>query len=298
LEATYAAFKNRVDLIRRRTTCECKACRAIPTLDLKFIAHYGRYIVQNVAGINELVGSDVNLVHRLLKNHVSEATEWRAYGLFSEACLLQMCVWPEAMHMQVETYEHLGEVKTYSLNLHERYKAMLAARRVFLTAEEADVVLSVKIPAPPAVVWSWLNDPLKRSQWMEGATWSAEGRPGGRTAAGARNHCDHGRSVSREDIVDWRPFDYYTSEMTPNPKWATRIVMTYHLAPAAGGSTDLDVHVLLRIPSLPRWLTRPLCRIMARLLRMQKDQDALARLVAEEARGEREGKTSPMLATV
>src|SRR6185436_5021763 len=64
IEATYIAFRDLVENMRRRTTCQCNACRAIPTLDLKFLTHHGDYIVQHVAGIKELVGSDVNLVHR------------------------------------------------------------------------------------------------------------------------------------------------------------------------------------------------------------------------------------------
>jgi len=39
--------------------------------------------VQNIGGRPELAGSDVNLAHRLLKNHVSEQTGWSAYALFS-----------------------------------------------------------------------------------------------------------------------------------------------------------------------------------------------------------------------
>src|SRR3990172_11805920 len=46
IEATYVAFRDRREAVRRRTTCDCNACRAIPTLDLKFIAHHGDYIAQ------------------------------------------------------------------------------------------------------------------------------------------------------------------------------------------------------------------------------------------------------------
>ena len=56
IEATYVAFRDGVEAARRRTTCECNACRAIPSLDLKFLLHHGDYILQNVSGIAELVG--------------------------------------------------------------------------------------------------------------------------------------------------------------------------------------------------------------------------------------------------
>jgi len=87
VEATYVAFRDRQGAVRRHTTCECNACRAIPALDLKFITHYGSYIVQTISGIHELVGSDVNLVHRLLKNHIAESTGWHAYALFTAPAL-------------------------------------------------------------------------------------------------------------------------------------------------------------------------------------------------------------------
>jgi hypothetical protein len=54
IESTYVAFRDRREAVNRRTTCTCKACRSIPMLDLKFFAHHGDYVVQNVAGIHEL----------------------------------------------------------------------------------------------------------------------------------------------------------------------------------------------------------------------------------------------------
>src|SRR5687768_15675330 len=35
VESTYAAFKDRLETLRRRTTCTCHACRSVNTLDLK-----------------------------------------------------------------------------------------------------------------------------------------------------------------------------------------------------------------------------------------------------------------------
>jgi hypothetical protein len=41
-------------------------------LDLKFVCHYGEFIKQKMSGRDELAGRDVILVHRLLKNGVSQ----------------------------------------------------------------------------------------------------------------------------------------------------------------------------------------------------------------------------------
>ncbi len=204
IESTYVAFRDRREAVRRRTTCECKACRSIPALDLKFMAHHGDYIVQQVSGINELVGSDVNLVHRLMKNHISEATGWKAYALFTDEGLEHMGVRPAGMHEQTEAYEHLGEVKTFSLNLQPRYAELTQARRVFVTPEEAYIAFTQDFPVPPPVVWMWMNDPYKRAQYTfeQGLRFESVVRPGGRTAMGAqplhaRQEGRHGRNRPR-----------------------------------------------------------------------------------------------------
>jgi uncharacterized protein YndB with AHSA1/START domain len=264
VETTYAAFRDRVEGVRRRTTCTCNACRAIPNLDLKFILHHGEYMQQSIAGIHELVGSDVNLVHRLLKNHVGEATGWKAYALITNPALerLGLPCDRNLLYVASETYEHLGEVDTYSLNLTERYQARVAARRVVLERADADAVLSEELEAPPAVVWDWLNDPHRRAQWMIGTTWTALDRPGGRTGAGAKNHCAHGKNESsRENILDWKPFEYFTSDQVDNTPLVTR--MMYQLEPVDGGRrTRLTVLMRFDMKHMPRLVLRQMCRKM------------------------------------
>lgn len=262
IEATYVAFRDLVENMRRRTTCQCNACRAIPGLDLKFLAHHGDYIVQNVAGIKELVGSDVNLIHRLLKNHVNEATGWRAYALFTEAGLKQVAVTSEGMHPQREAYEHLGEVQTYSVDLRKRYQELVEGRRVFLARDEADVTVTHDFSVPPPVVWDWINDPEKRSQWSPGRHWQASLRPGGRTGAGGRNHCAHGKEARIEDILDWRPFDYVTFRAYETDAPQMILTQTVELEPTDNGKgTRLQTHMKMQAP-FPPWFSRLMIRIM------------------------------------
>ncbi|HLN07871.1 MAG TPA: DUF2652 domain-containing protein [Xanthobacteraceae bacterium] len=42
IESAYFTFRRRQRDIKQASICECDACRLIPTLDLKFIAHYGQ----------------------------------------------------------------------------------------------------------------------------------------------------------------------------------------------------------------------------------------------------------------
>jgi len=273
MESTYLDFRDRVEGIHRRTTCQCNACKLIPSLDLKFITHFGGYLLQNVSGIRELVGSDVNLVHRLLKNHVSESTGWEAYALFTEPAITQMNMKLENLHEQVESYEHLGEVKTFNMDLHERYTKLKEAQRVFISPEEADWASTRMITAPPYVVWDWMNDIQKRLLWETLHEVHPLLRPGGRMGTGAQNHCAHGKNVFIETIVDWRPFKTFTIDTGSS-------LMSRDLEDH-GEKTLMNIYMKMKW-QMPRWLTRPLVGLMLRIGRVDQQFDTLVRLVEEE----------------
>lgn len=261
IESTYVAFRDRRDIATRRTTCECRACRAIPTLDLKFLIHYGDYFIQDIAGIKELVGSDVNLIHRLLKNHISENTGWRAYALFSEGSLERLSIHPDGLHQQSESYEHLGEVKTYSIDLNARYKELAETRHIVIEPGEAHRILEFDYAAPPAVLWEWFNEPAKRSQWMHSRIVPIS-KAAGRSGTGARNHCVHGKDqVVVEDVLDHHPFDYFTVAHTPRDIPST-LFMTYLFSPTKSGGTHLCMTCKLKFKGAPEWLSRLLCKLV------------------------------------
>jgi hypothetical protein len=126
IDQTYLAFREKALALYSQATCPCRACRALPTLDLKFMVHHGGFIIQQVAGIRDLLGTDVNLIHRLLKNHVSEATGWKGYALFTDKVLEHLQTEKDSFVQQTESYEYLGEVETFVRDMHARYEAMKA----------------------------------------------------------------------------------------------------------------------------------------------------------------------------
>lgn len=257
LESMYAAFRDKQISMKRATTCTCLACQNIPTLDLKFIAHHGNYIVQHVGEIRELVGSDVNLIHRLTKNHVAEETGWRAYMMITEQCLDHLHLNLEHTHTQIESYEHLGEIKTYTIDLHQRYQQIINDRRIYLTEETADLAFSVDFPVPPHVAWEWYQNPEKRNVTMPEVRWSIGDRPLGRTGVGASNHCAHGGGLSTEVTVDWRPFAYSTTESYE--KGRKMFTETDRFEPLPNGGTRMHVFVKLNFP-LPRLVRKLMAR--------------------------------------
>ena len=258
IESTYAGFRRRREVMVARTTCECGACRRIGTLDLKFVTHFGSFAWQELAGRRTPVGTDVNLAHRLLKNGIAEEMGWRGYALFTEHALAQLGVESGGMHRRTEQYEHLGAVATASLDLDDRFRALCEARPPAEPAE-SHWAATLDLPAAPAVVWEWLNDPAKRSRWVGERTVEAELTSGGRTGPGAVYHCQHGNGVIDHTIVDWEPFSFFSEEV--RPRSGVRALLTWRLDPADTG-TRLRLDVAMSAP-LPAALRRRLCRAFA-----------------------------------
>ena len=88
IEHCYIAFRRRLRDIGQASQCDCNACTYIPRLDLKFVVHHGLVARQRMAGREELVGRDVIVVHRLLKNTVQAdcAAPTTTVELASAAC--------------------------------------------------------------------------------------------------------------------------------------------------------------------------------------------------------------------
>lgn len=219
VEKTYFAFRRRLRDIAQATSCECNACVLMPRLDLKVIVHHGTVIRHRIAGHEELVGSDVIVVHRLLKNHVVDGLGIPAYALFSEACITAMGVDPGALGMTEyhDTSEELGEVVGWVHDLGAAWSAELDRRRVIVSDADAGYVYETVVPAPRDIVWSFMTDPALRPRWQAGVTGVEEQPTTPRRGVGTTNHCMHGKDVIIEEILDWRPTDYVTHHSTmPN----------------------------------------------------------------------------------
>lgn len=119
LTQAYVAFRNRQREMQAGETCTCNACRNIWRLDLKIVAHHGRFLRQLVGGRSQVAGTDVILAHRLLKNGVLRTP---AYLLMTEAALRWIGLDParEGLVAHAERYEHLGEVRCFVWDLAAR----------------------------------------------------------------------------------------------------------------------------------------------------------------------------------
>jgi len=253
IERCYFGFRRRRRDVRQATSCECNACVRIPDLDLKFVVHHGAAILQRVAGRQELLGSDVIVAHRLLKNEVVEQLGIHAYALISQQCIDASDIDPAALGMRehTETYDRIGDVPAWAHDLGRRWQEEEARGRVFVTPEESVLSVSVPTSVPPQVAWEFLTKPGQRMSWQPWVTAvEITGAPGGRRGLGSANHCMHGKDAVIEEILDWRPYDYVTDRtILDTPGGPVKVLHTIELEPGAAGTT---IHFRFGAPKTKR----------------------------------------------
>lgn len=239
VERCYFGFRRRRRDVQRATSCECNACSRIPELNLKFVVHHGTILRQRVVDREELLGPDVILVHRLLKNDVVPSTGVEAYALFSQQCVEAMDVDVAALGMRVssETYEHIGDVHVWVHDLERRWQEEQSRTRVRVDEHQAVYAIETQTSAPAQLAWEFVTTPARRVMWQIGVTGVQVTASGNRRGVGATNHCMHGESASIEELLDWRPYDYFTYRNTvPTPMGPVHFLVTTEFEPAATGT--------------------------------------------------------------
>jgi hypothetical protein len=241
LENLYVVFLETLQQMQFNTTCPCRACRNIHKLDLKMCIHYGEYIVQKLGDREELLGADVIVPHRMLKNHVTDQTGVKAYALFSQAAedALHLSELSQPLIPHTESYEHLGEVNMQIFDLAPVWKSAQEQKRNFVSKEDAWISLEVDLPYPPVLVWEHLTKPDFEAGFLGYDYAERTDTLGGRVREGAGFHCAHGDLHVYSNVLDWKPFEYYTLKQSA---LGISYICTRHLTPVENG-THLGVYL-------------------------------------------------------
>jgi hypothetical protein len=227
VEGTYLAFRGAIDSMVLNNTCQCNACANVSSLDLKFVIHFGSFLVQRIGSYDELLGADVNLVHRLLKNAVTDRLGLRAYCLYTRPAWERLGL--EGVTTLVEHTEDVpdfGLVKTYVQDLGEAYRQ---SRKPGIALDDSQLVLTQEadVPLSPAVVWDYLSSPVFRNILIGVEKVEITGRVGGRVGVGSVYQCYHGNRVTPQTILEWEPFTkVVTEDMLPKPMKGSGLVVT------------------------------------------------------------------------
>ena len=208
IDATYDAFRRRLQSVSTATTCDCVSCSRMPSLDLKFVVHAGSVVRHRVAGREELSGTDAIIAHRLLKADSPATMGLTRYALLTDACVQALGIDAAALGLvaAVERFEHLGEVAVHLFDLEHRAASGGRPWAPPRSAPLAEVALD--LPAAPMAVWEQLTSPAQRPSW-EGILRVEEATASGRRGVGTMSACVADRLSSVEEILEWRPFEVF-----------------------------------------------------------------------------------------
>jgi uncharacterized protein YndB with AHSA1/START domain len=242
LENLYFVFADSLRQMIYNTTCTCRACQNMSKLDLKMVIHYGEYVIQKLGDREELLGADVIVPHRMLKNSVIEKTGIESYALFSdaaaEASKLSQLAYPLVSHS--ESYAHIGEVKMQVLDLRKVWEREQDKKRFIVAPEDAWLTFEWDAPRAPSLVWEYLTTPRLEQRWAGYDLVERTDSLGGRFQSDTTYHCAHGETHFFNKILDWKPFEYVSLEQ--NISVGIKLVQTrrFHESPSG---TKLIFHV-------------------------------------------------------
>ena len=295
LENTYISFRKAIERMVLNNTCQCRACANIPALDLKFFSHYGTFAVQRLSTQDELVGSDVNLIHRLLKNHVTERTGLKAYTLYTQSALDRLGIEGigGSMTSLTEEYEHLGEVRVWVQDMAAVWERRRKAVQVTIPPGEVALHGEIEIALPPYRVWDYLVQPEYRKIIFGSDKQNILDRRDGRVTEGSIYQCFHGKRVVAQTILEWLPFELMVTEDRLSAN-ATALV-ELRLA-SDGDGTRLGVNVGTRGASAPARLVMK--GMMAAVKKSKRAAlAAFKQRVEREAEAAGEGPGGPVFST-
>lgn len=162
LRALYEQFRGAATDVAARSTCDCGACNAAGELSLKFVVHAGEYDTQDIGGRRELIGEDIVVATRLLKNSVP----LREYALLTESVSSVAEASALVTEAGRDALGDVGDVEYRYVDLTPVRREFEERRQVFVSEENSRLSVKVEIEAPAQVVWDAIKSLEKRRQWQ------------------------------------------------------------------------------------------------------------------------------------
>ena len=238
VEITYIAFRRALELMVLNTTCTCRACGNLPNLDLKFIVHFGTYVLHELPTYTELIGTDVITIHRLTKNTIKEKTDIKAYVLYTQAAIDALGL-PELVNELTphsDSYDEIGEIQSYVGDMHPLWEQEKGRRNLAIKPEDAIFTLAFDVPIETTRLWDYFTLPDNFAIVNGSDSVHTQDLKNGRIQPGSQLVCAHGRTISPFTIIDWQPFDQFTvSTVIPFYK-GTIAKITFLFNPTADGT--------------------------------------------------------------
>jgi len=172
IKSMFIKFHEQLHLIERDRVCHCGACSNAINLTLKFLTHSGEIIESQIKDHKKLMGKDVILAHRLLKNNIKS----NEYSLITENFLNDYeennfqnhFNWAE-MQSGKMNYEHIGDVNFKFVNLTAlKDQIKKPTRKSGIQKFRNPILVESFINAPKEFIYNTIIDLSLRPKWTDG----------------------------------------------------------------------------------------------------------------------------------
>src|ERR1700730_6399604 len=187
LRALHEEFQDAQFDIASGSTCRCGACDRTEDLSLKFVVHAGEYDVQNIGGRKELIGQDIIVATRLLKNSVPA----REYVIATPAAAGVAEAAGGTPQKGRDELESIGPMEYSYVDLGPVRDAYQKSKAFHVTPEISNLTVVGEINAPAHVVWEAAHKLEKRKLWQVTIS-KMEHIQGEPDAVGEVHSCVHG----------------------------------------------------------------------------------------------------------
>ena len=127
-----------------------------------------------------------------------------------------------------------GKCKCTCMIMHKVWERLKDRVRIEVRPEEALLILKAEFPVPPSILWEYLTKPEYRVILLGASKLELRNQAQGRTGVDSVFYCYHGNMETPQLILDWRPFEQFTTDDS-NP-WGITTRITCKLEPTQAGT--------------------------------------------------------------
>ncbi len=167
----FVSFHSYLNSIEQNNVCQCGTCTSVSNLSLKFFTHFGELSEVKINKFNKLMGSDVILVHRLMKNNVPS----KEYLLLTEKYVESLDNNLDTTEDWVKFEENEEEINNFG-KIKTKYVTLSNLKRTIPPPLKSDILklegkvgkLAININADLLTVHSVLSNVEAKKHWVKG----------------------------------------------------------------------------------------------------------------------------------
>ena len=238
----YERFREGIEEIVAGSTCKCGACDRSGDLTLKFVVHAGEFETHEIVGRTELIGPDVVVAHRLLKNSVPV----REYALLTEPLRGAVNGCGYECGLASDDYDGIGSVDYRYVDLAPLRDDWRKRREVYLDDADADLAVSVTIDAPPRLVWDLMADEAQMVG-MHPTMLELDVLTGSLSEVGSVHTCFHGEAIGKmvHQVIAFDSTKLRATHLISNVQLVDRMYHGWECVDDGTGATILSMRYRL-----------------------------------------------------